>query len=333
MAKYKPQHARLQYIDRMIREKRYPSCADLAGGWEVSERTILRDLDYMRNELDAPIAYVARERGFHYTEEQYQLPAIHLRESDLFAVYLAEKLLGQYEGTPIHASLSSIFRKIEDSLPDKIAARPEPDQSRFTVFAPHSTVVLPGIIETVFDCLRTSTRLEIEYRTPDGQTIMRQVDPYHGVRFEGDWYLVGNCHLRNAIRTFSLARMTTARKGREQFVIPPDFDFNRLSGSHFGVHWGRDDIEVRIQFNREAASFLRERQWHPSQRIEEQADGSLVLTLIVNHLLELRRWILSWGDSATVLAPASLASEIAATAQGIAAKYGMCTGNSRDEGA
>ena len=55
MAKYKPQHARLQYIDRMIREKRYPSCADLAEGWEVSERTIQRDLDYLRYELDAPL--------------------------------------------------------------------------------------------------------------------------------------------------------------------------------------------------------------------------------------------------------------------------------------
>ena len=331
MAKYKPQHARLQYIDRMIREKRYPSCAELAEGWEVSERTIQRDLDYLRYELDAPLAYSPKHRGFHYTEEQYQLPAIHLRESDLFAVYLAEMLLNQYEGTPIHASLCSVFRKIEDSLPDKIAARPETDQSRFTVFPPHSTVILPEVLVTVFDCLRTSTRLEIEYRNPGGQTASRQVDPYHGVRFEGDWYLVGLCHLRCAIRTFSLARMTAARKGREQFAIPPDFDFRRLSGSHFGVHWGREDIEVRIRFTREAAVFVRERRWHPSQQIEEQADGSLVLTLIVNHLLELRRWILSWGEGATVLAPASLASENAAMAQRIATHYGEGNGGNGAE--
>ena len=319
MAKYKPQHSRLLFIDRKIREKRYPNRFSLAEEWETSYKTIQRDLDYMRYELNAPIEYSAKERGFYYTEEQYRLPAIDVRESDLFAIYLADKLLGQYEGTPIYDSLRSVFRKIETSLPDKVATRPGSDQGLFTVLPPFATVILPEVLTTVFDCLRTSTRLEVEYRSPGGEPQWRQVDPYHGVRFEGDWYLVGFCHLRGAIRTFSLARMVTARQGKERFTRPAWFDFRQLFGSHFGIHWGEDEVEVQILFARPAAAYVRERQWHPSQVIEERADGSLLLTLTVNHLLELKRWLLSWGDTARVLAPPELADDLRQTALRMAA--------------
>ncbi len=321
MAKYKPQHTRLLFIDRKIREKRFPNRTSLAEEWETSSKTIQRDLDYMRYELDAPLEYSAKHRGYYYTEEQYQLPAINIRESDLFAIYLADKLLVQYQGTPIYDSLCSVFRKIEDSLPDKTAARPGNDQSLLTVFPPFTTVILPEVFETVLDCLRTSTRLEIAYRSPGSTAEWRQIDPYHGVRFEGDWYVVGYCHLRQAIRTFSLARMETATKQGQRFAVPRDFDFRKLSGSHFGVHWGTDDIEVQILFSREAAAYVRERIWHPSQRIAEKADGSLVLSLTVNHLLELKRWILSWGAMARVLEPPALVDEVQKTARLMAGMY------------
>ncbi len=321
MAKYKPQHARLLFIDQQIREHRYPNCTSLAKQWEVSDRTIHRDIDYMRYELNAPLEYSAKDRGYWYTEAQYHLPAMDIRESDLFAIYLADKLLLQYEGTPIYDGLCSVFRKIEDSLPEKAGAKPVGDQSLFAVFPPFCTVIMPAVMETVFDCLRTSTRMEIEYRNPGAATVKRQVDPYQGVRFEGDWYVVAYCHLRQAIRTFSLARMVKVKKEQQQFTRPADFDFGRLSGSHFGVHWGTDEVRVRILFTTEAAAYVRERQWHPSQQLDEQEDGSIILTLTVNHLLELKRWILSWGALARVLEPAVLADAMRTAAQEMVRRY------------
>lgn len=318
MAKYKPQHARLLFIDRKIREKRYPNCSSLAEEWEASARTIHRDLDYMRYELNAPLAYSAEQRGFYYTEEQYQLPAMNIRESDLFAIYLADKLLGQYEGTPVYDSLRSVFSKIEDSLPKKMTTHPPSDQLRFTVFPPSSTVILPEVFTAVMDGLRTLTRLEIRYQAPGGTAVWRQIDPYHGVRYEGDWYVVGFCHLRNEMRTFSLARMVEVRTMKAQFTRPLDFDFKKLTGSHFGVHWGGEDVKVRILFAKGVAAYVRERKWHPTQSIEEQTDGGLILSLTVNHVLELKRWILSWGDMARVLEPQDLLQDIRDTAKRMA---------------
>ncbi len=313
MAKYKPQHSRLLFIDRKIGEGRYPNCSSLAEEWEVSSKTIQRDLEYMRYQLDAPLEYSGRHRGYYYTEEHFKLPALSMKESELFGMYLSEKLLIQYEGTPIYKSLCSVFKKIEQSLPDKISMDPAIDQAKFTVFPPFSTTVLPDVWKVLLDGLRSSHQVKIKYKNPGREPTIRIVDPYHGVRFEGEWYVVGLCHLRYEIRTFSMSRILTARKTGEVFQIPVDFNFKKLSGSHFGVHWSDDEVLVKIRFSKHVADYIRERTWHPSQEIVECENSDVILSLTVNHLLELKRWILSWGEDAQVLEPDYFVKDIVTT--------------------
>ena len=57
MAKFKPQYRRLLFIDKKLREGTYPNCTSLAAGWEVSTKTILRDIAYLTDSLQAPIEY------------------------------------------------------------------------------------------------------------------------------------------------------------------------------------------------------------------------------------------------------------------------------------
>ncbi|NTW88180.1 MAG: WYL domain-containing protein [Desulfobulbaceae bacterium] len=66
---------------------------------------------------------------------------------------------------------------------------------------------------------------------------------------------------------------------------------------------------------------LKERKWHPSQKIEENQDGSVILLLTVKHLLELKRWILSWGSMAEVLGPKSFVEENEKTIDEIRSLY------------
>ncbi len=324
MAKYKPQHSRLLFIDRKVSEGRYPNCTSLAEEWEVSSKTIQRDLEYMRYQLDAPIEYSAKHRGYFYTEENFKLPALSMKESDLFGMYLSEKLLIQYEGTPIYESLCSVFKKIEQSLPDKISMDPANDQEKFTVLPPFSTTVIPTVWKVLIDCLRSSQQVEIQYKTPGKTPLLRTIDPYHGVRFEGDWYIVGHCSLRDEIRTFSMSRILTAKKTGEVFQIPIDFNFQKFSGSHFGVHWSDTEINVKIRFSVRVADYAKERIWHPSQKIIECDDGSVILSLTVNHLLELKRWILSWGEDAQVLEPDSFVQDIVSTLKRSTEHYSSC---------
>ena len=99
------------------------------------------------------------------------------------------------------------------------------------------------------------------------------------------------------------------------------FDFSQFSGSHFGVHWGESNVHVKIRFSVEVAPYVLEREWHPSQEIEMYKDGSIVLALTVNHMLELKRWILSWGKNAVVLEPDYFRAEIEMEIQEMSQNY------------
>jgi proteasome accessory factor B len=78
---------------------------------------------------------------------------------------------------------------------------------------------------------------------------------------------------------------------------------------------------VEIRFSKHVADYVRERTWHPSQEIVECNDGELILSMTVNHLLELKRWVLSWGAEAQVLAPDYFVQEIKKTAHNIKKQY------------
>ncbi len=106
MPKYKPQHSRLLFIDRKISEGRYPNCGTLAEEWEVSSKTIMRDLEYMRYQLDAPLEYSAKNRGYFYTEENFKLPALSIKESDLFAIYLLIPTLSDQQSPDYLSNIS-----------------------------------------------------------------------------------------------------------------------------------------------------------------------------------------------------------------------------------
>ena len=311
MPKFKPQHSRLLFIDKKIRDKTYPNCSSLAAEWEVSAKTIQRDIEYIRDMLDAPLAYSAKNRGYYYTENSFTLPAFDLNDSDLFAIFIADKLLQQYRNTPVYSRLRSVFSRMEDSLPDKVSFHPAALDDKCSFVASPQTLINPQVWETIFKGLRESKSLTISHKKPsDISSHPRGIDPYHITSYQGEWYVLGFCHLRKAIRTFAISRISYAEVTDNSFIIPEDFDFNTASNEHFGVHWGQSSYKVKIWFSCDAAPYIQERQYHPSQKIEENDDSSVHVSLITNHLLEVKRWVLSWGDQAKVLEPNILVNEM-----------------------
>lgn len=71
---------RLQWIDASIRYERYPNTGDVARTFEISRRQALRDFDYLRDSLGAPISYCAKRRGYYYTNDTFHLPSQLLTE-------------------------------------------------------------------------------------------------------------------------------------------------------------------------------------------------------------------------------------------------------------
>lgn len=311
----KGQLQRLLAIDRMIREGmksgRLANCATMAAAYEVSAKTIMRDLDYLKNQGGAPLEYVRDRHGFSYTEENYRLPAMQISESDLFAISLAHKTLRQYENTPLYQKLARVFKKIEESLPERVSVDPSWVDERMSVLPESRSAITPAVWENVAEGLRRSLRLEIHYLKPGAETAeLRRVDPYHTVSFQGEWYLIGHCHRRREIRTFALSRIRGTRTTGKTFTIPADFSFAQFSGHQFGIFQGDRDYLVQLLFSPQHRPYVEEREWYREQRLERREDGTLLLTFTTTHLFEVQRWVLSWGGGVKALAPPELVANL-----------------------
>ena len=119
--KFKPQFSRLQFIDGQIRAGKYPNCFKLGKDWQVSYKTIQRDVDYLRDEMGAPIEYDKKRRGFYYTNNTWFLKSIMMSEGDLFALLVGSQAMAIYRGTPVAKELETIFGKLTACLPNKLS--------------------------------------------------------------------------------------------------------------------------------------------------------------------------------------------------------------------
>src|SRR5438093_7818395 len=142
----------------------------------------------------------------------------------------------------------------------------------------------------------------------------RAIDPYHLTLHNGGLYLVGHCHLRDAVRIFAVERMRTVELTRARFEVPASFNAEKYLAGTWGILRG-DLVNVKVVFARRLARYIRERVWHPSQKLRDLPDGRLEMTLQVADTLEVRRWILGYGIQAEVVEPAALREALRLEAQ------------------
>lgn len=323
----KPILPRILYIDQMIRERRYPNAPLLAREYEIDQRTIERDIEYMRNQLGCPIAYDHKRRGYYYTEPTFSLPAITISESELFALCVAEKAMEHYRATPLYKPLAAAFEKILSVLPDEVSAGYSWLNPDVTFLDQSHTRILPGIWEEVSKAMFTSREITISYRKPgDNAGSRRTVRPYHMLSYGGEWYLVAHCCTRGEVRSFALSRMEEALVSQTPFEKPADFSIADYLGSQFGITREEGEHTVVVEFSGGAAPFIREREWQREQEVVELPGGGVRLRFATGSLVEVRRWILSWGGAAKVIEPESLVRDIASEVSAMRELYEKTNG-------
>ena len=116
----RPPLARMMQLHAQLQARKFPNCRKLAHELEVSAKTIQRDIDFMRDRLGLPIEYDQLHFGFVYTEPVANFPNIQVTEGEIVALFVAQKALQQYRGTPFEAPLRAAFHKIGDGLKDRI---------------------------------------------------------------------------------------------------------------------------------------------------------------------------------------------------------------------
>jgi len=298
-------------IHQAIQSGKFPNASTLARDLEVSTKSIQRDIEFMRDRLELPIAYDGSRFGYHYTGEVTSFPTMQITEGELVALVIAEKALEQYRGTQFEKPLLSAIRKIEQSLPDTISLN-LCDIERTISFR---TRAEPILNLEIFDALAKAAahrrQLELRYRKAGSrQGESRVVDPYHLANINGEWYLFAFDHARKDIRTFVPARVQSVAPTGKTFPRPDKFSLEQRLRDSFGVHSGHGDYDVVIRFNSRVADYVREKKWHNSQRLRDLKGGGVELRLQLSSLVEIERWVLSWGGDAVVVRPRALGDAV-----------------------
>ncbi|GAJ09702.1 unnamed protein product, partial [marine sediment metagenome] len=113
-------------------------------------------------------------------------------------------------------------------------------------------------------------------------------------------------HRVHAVRTFKVERIEDIQILEDTYSIPPDFDAIDYLSSSWGIVVDGEVETIRLKFSPQIARIIAETVWHPSQVQEPQDDGALIMTLKVTNTIDLRAWILGWGEEVEVLEPAEL---------------------------
>ena len=308
MKRSKSQFSRLLALDREIRAGRHPNCLTFSADWEVSQKTIQRDIEFLRDQLDAPIEYDREKKGFYYTDLNWFLPALSVTEGDLLALLVGTKAMEAYRGTPVAKELERVFGKLAELLPDEISLRPEIVFNRFTFTAPPSKPIDEAIWTTIVRGALHHRSVKMSYRAMEAEKpLERVIDPYHVANLAGEWYVFAWCHRSNEVRQFSIPRISKAALLTDTFTVSPSFDADKLLSTAFGRFTSDEKVhKVKLLFSHEIAPWVLERQWHPKQKVKKRKNGDIELSFEAAGLFEVFRWVLAWGRHVQVLGPNEL---------------------------
>ena len=320
----RPPLERMLRIHQAIHSGKYPNATKLAGELEVSTKSIYRDIEFMRDRLELPVEFDGARNGFHYTEEVSNFPTLQITEGELFALLVAEKALQQYRGTTFEKPLLSAFKKMAASLPDTVSLNLADWEQTISFRTSAEPILNVEIFDALAKAAAQHRQLLLTYRKPGRkETEPRVVDPYHLANINGEWFLFAYCHLREDIRTFVPSRILEVKPTGKAFARPQKFSVERRLRDSFGVVTSPGHFGVVIRFDELVADYVREKRWHPSQQLTELEDGSVELRLKLSSLVEIQRWILSWGGHAIALAPNELAESVKAAAEMILERAGQ----------
>jgi predicted DNA-binding transcriptional regulator YafY len=107
----------------------------------------------------------------------------------------------------------------------------------------------------------------------------------------------------------------------ERFTRDPGFSVEAFTAHGFQSVLTDTAGEIVVCVGAQSAPYVRDRQWHPTQRVEEHPDGSLTLRFQTGALDAVHRWVLYYGASVEVLAPPVLRAMLAETAAALARLY------------
>ncbi|MFS0725225.1 helix-turn-helix transcriptional regulator [Paenibacillus sp. 1P07SE] len=307
---------RLLGITMLLLSRRRVNAQTMADKFEVSLRTIYRDLETI-NEAGIPIVAFTGTDGGYEIMEQFRIERQIVTFEDLQSILIA--LRG------IRASLDDA--EIDDLLTKMKALTARSEQK--VMEDTGETLMMDtnlwhgggikdkSILVTLREAAKQRFVVSFRYTNTEGNDETREVEPI-GIAWKAyAWYLYGYCRLRNDYRTFRLSRVSDLRVRLEKFAS------RGVRMEELDAKWGNRETgpSVRLLLRFHPRVHVRVEEAFGPDNVTMAPDGSL----LVNASYPDNHWfygmILSYGPDVTVVEPANVAEKIREMAEATAALY------------
>ena len=166
------------------------------------------------------------------------------------------------------------------------------------------------IIRILTESMLNRTACKITYHAFYKDEIKEEhIGPLHFYENRGGLYLFAQKLKTLSIRNYAVERIHRIRHLKHNVTYPTDFDPEKTLNSAFDLTHG-EPVTVKIQFSKNEARYIKEKSWAPVQRITENPDGSIILTMTSSGSRDIKRWVMSFGKEALLLEPENMRKDI-----------------------
>jgi predicted DNA-binding transcriptional regulator YafY len=311
---------RYTIIDKCLRNKQkpYPTMAEIQEALQavgcVSVTTIKRDLEAMRHDgelnLRAPIAYCARNRGYYYTQPDYSIHTLQLKEQHRQSLAFLQQVLAHYQNNPLIKPYLNLQQQL---LKNQAASLPN-----YLVVQPESKPEITG--NEYFPFLKTNAEGRQPIQLTYSRFTKKPVEPtthlfhpYILKEYKHRWYTIGYSTTRKRMATFALERIVRVEKD----PVTPYFrhpKFNALTYHEHAIGISANPLaepmEVRLKFTPQQARYVKSVPLHKTQRLIGEDETGSTFEIRVTMSYELVQLIVSHGYKVKVVSPVKLAKTV-----------------------
>ena len=311
--------SRIGRIVRILTTLQAQKCYDaseLSKMFGTSRRTIYRDLKELQA-IGVPYHYDPKKGGYTIKPEFFLPPLDLSLQEALSLLLLAEKAANQIQ-LPFKNSALLATLKIENNLPANIRKYCNAALRHISTKAGAQAPM--KLLDKTFAQLQKAIikkrKVTLQYKSLfEGRDIELELCPYHLLYNQRAWYILGHSSLHKSIRTFKLNRIKQLQMSDKCFLGGGSFDPYDYLGRAWSMMPEGRIYNVELRFLPKVAENVAEVQWHSTQKVTPNGDGSIIAQFRVDGLGEIIWWILGYGDQVQVLAPKVLRKRVIETAR------------------
>jgi len=317
---------RFYKIDQLLNDRRAASMDMLIEEMGISRATVKRDIEYMRDRLNAPITWDRSLRGYRFDRsmpgaEKYSLPGLWFNDQEILALLTMYQMLSNLGNGLLTPHIQPLLARL-NALMDSQADSADEVRKRIRILHMAARTERPEHFEAVASATIRRRRLKIAYHARSSNEVTeRELSPQRLVHYRDNWYLDGWCHLREGLRSFSLDAILSAEILERKAKPVAEQTLDEVLASGYGIFSGKADKQARLRFTPEQARWVASERWHPEQVSQFDKDGSYLLEIPYSNDGELIMDILRYGADVEVEAPAELRRQVKRRHEEAAARY------------